>query len=345
MVRYLVRPVVPPAPPPLAVPPPSVALDHRTGVLTDVPVGRIQPNPDNPRLTFRQDELDELQESIRRYGVQVPIAVFKRSSDYILIDGERRWRCASKLNHKTIPALVQEEPDPLQNLLLMFNIHALREQWDTVTIALKLPKIIKLLEHQLERPPTEIDLSVHTGLPRGTIRRCRLLVQLPSKYHEMLLAELKKPKGKQALGEDFFIEMEKSLKTVARAMPGVIRNMNTARDTLLAKYQQKIIPSNIEFRKVGKIARAAAVGSKLGADPVIAERAVRRLLTDPTYSIAEAWTDTVSDAYAERDIVTRIDFILARLGDINVTDVDPELREKLEELVERANALLVEEEA
>src|SRR5881396_3653793 len=148
--------------------------DHRTRRLADVPLERIRPNPDNPRLTFRQGELDELQESIRRYGVQVPIAVFKRGTDYVLIDGERRWRSASKLNLKTIPALIQDEPSPLQNLLLMFNIHALREQWDPLTIALKLPRVVALLQRELGKPPTEIDISAHTGLPRGVIRRSRL---------------------------------------------------------------------------------------------------------------------------------------------------------------------------
>ena len=110
-----------------------MATEHDMGRLADIPVAKVSPNPENPRLNFRQGELEELQESIRQFGVQVPIAVFREERNYVLIDGERRWRCASKLNLKTIPALVQVEPDQLQNLLLMFNIHALREQWDLLS--------------------------------------------------------------------------------------------------------------------------------------------------------------------------------------------------------------------
>jgi len=121
--------------------------------LLQIPVAKISPNPENPRLAFRQAELDDLQESIRRYGIQVPIAVYKRGREYVLIDGERRWRCASKLNLPTIPAIVQDEPKPLENLLLMFNIHALREQWDLLTIALKLPKVIDLLTKRTVEVP------------------------------------------------------------------------------------------------------------------------------------------------------------------------------------------------
>src|ERR1035437_10049057 len=189
-----------------------------SGTLLDVPIQRIRTNPENPRLTFRQGELEELQESIRQYGVQVPIAVFKRGAEFVLIDGERRWRCASKLNLKSIPALVQREPKTLENLWLMFNIHALREQWDLLTIALKLPRVVTLLSRDLARKPTEGELSAKTGLARSVIRRCRLLMELPEHYQQMLLEELKKPKSKQTLSEDLFIEMEKSLRTVERAM-------------------------------------------------------------------------------------------------------------------------------
>lgn len=313
-----------------------MGTDHRTGKLAEVPVDKIRSNPDNPRLTFRQGELEELQESIRQYGVQVPIAVFKRGTEYVLIDGERRWRCASKLNLKTIPALIQQEPDPLQNLLLMFNIHALREQWDLLTIALKLPKIIGLLRKELRKSPTEVELSAKTGLSRGVIRRCRLLTDLPKKYQEMLLDELKKPKSKQALSEDFFIEMEKSLKTVMRAMPDVIENRDHAREVLLKKYKDKVIDNIVDFRKVAKIARAKAVD----ADPDKAKAAIRRLIADPSYSITQAWTETVSEAYAERDIVSRIETLLAKLDEVQAEAIDDDVKEKLEELVERAKAIL-----
>lgn len=305
------------------------------GSLAQVPVHRIRKNPDNPRIFFRQEELEELQDSIRQFGVQVPITVYKQGNDFILIDGERRWRCASKLNHKTIPALVQKEPGPLKNLLLMFNIHALREQWDTLTIALKLTSIIDLLGKELGRPPTEADLSQFTGLSRGRIRRCRLLIGLPKKYRNVIYAELEKPQSKQAVGEDFFIEMEKALKSVSRAMPDAIPDMNTARDALLAKYRAKVIESNIEFRKLGKIARATA----LGTDRKTAQAAIQKVINEPRYSISQAWDETVSDAYTEHDVIVRVDQLISKLEGIRSVE-DEELRERLEELADRLRALL-----
>jgi ParB family transcriptional regulator, chromosome partitioning protein len=313
-----------------------MATSHRTGTLADIPVGKIQRNDDNPRIAFRQGELEELQESIRRYGVQVPIAVYKKGSGYVLIDGERRWRCASKLNLRTIPALVQSEPKPLENLLLMFNIHALREQWDLLTIALKLPKITSLLKAELGEEPTEIELSARTGLSRGVIRRCRMLTELPEKYKKMLLDELTKPKSKQLLSEDLFIEIERSLKTVKRAIPEAIPDIDKARDVLVKKYREKVIDNIVDFRKVAKIARATKVGVTIEK----AQGAIRRLLTEPQYSVDAAWQETASEAYAERDIVTRINGLLAKLDEVDVEEIDDDVKEKLEELVRRAQALL-----
>jgi ParB/RepB/Spo0J family partition protein len=159
-------------------------------VLREISPDRIKRNPENPRLFFRDEEMDTLTASIKRYGVQVPITVYADGSEFVLIDGERRWRCARKLNLHRIPALVQEKPTRLENLLLMFNIHALREQWDYLTIARKLPDVIELFEREKGREPTEAELSELTGLTRGQIRRCRFLLDLPDRYRELLEKEL-----------------------------------------------------------------------------------------------------------------------------------------------------------
>jgi ParB family transcriptional regulator, chromosome partitioning protein len=307
--------------------------------LDDIPVVKVRPNDANPRLTFRQGELDELQESIRVYGVQVPIAVYKDRDSYILIDGERRWRCASKLNKSTIPALIHEKPSPLQNLLLMFNIHSLREQWDLLTIALKLPTVIELLGKDLQRRPTEQDISQKTGLGRGVIRRCKILIDLPQKYKEMLLEELKKPKTKQRLSEDLFIELERALISAEKAFPRLFVSRTYARDAIITKYQDGIIGNIVDLRKIAKIARA----KKIGADPDVAATALKRLVSEKAFTIDEAFETSVAGFYSERDIASRIEALITRLSDIKSDELDDDVREKLEELAKRARQLLEEE--
>lgn len=226
------------------------------GRLKHISPSRIVRNPENPRLIFRQEEMDSLMLSIDKYGIQVPLSVYEQGDHYVLIDGERRWKCAVKLNLKVVPALVHAKPNELENLLMMYNIHALMEQWDYFTIASKLERIIELYEVDEGRSPTEAWLSEATGLSRGQIRRCRLLIDLPSRFKRLLLDELHKPKPQQRLSEDFFIEMERALKTVTGRLPEYAARVDEIRGTLVDKYLRRDIEAVTDFRQLAKIATA-----------------------------------------------------------------------------------------
>jgi ParB/RepB/Spo0J family partition protein len=306
-------------------------IGRGTAELFDIPIEKIDRNPENPRIFFRAQELETLLGSIRRHGVQVPISVYRERGRYVLVDGERRWRCSLKLNKKTIPALVQEKPDALGNLLLMFNIHSLREQWDLLTIAMKLPRVIDLLESQHKRIPTEKEIAEETGLPRSTIRRSRLLMDMPTQYRDQLLDDLKKPKSQQQLSEDFFIEMERALKTVERALPGEFPNKDRSRDVLIDKYKKKIIPNLVDLRYIPKIARA----SRVKADEKRAVKVLHSLFEPNQYSAEAAYEQSVSDAYSSRDILSRIESIVNRLEELNPQELKPELRTSLRMLLQR----------
>lgn len=308
----------------------------RDAVLDNISVERIDRNPENPRVYFRPRELETLQHSIAEHGVQVPINVYRKGHRYHLIDGERRWRCALKLNLKTIPALVQEEPSKLTNMLLMFNIHALREQWDLLTIAMKLPRVLELLEKESGHRPVEQEIIDKTGLTRSLIRRCKLLIELPEMYREQLTEELHKPKAQQKLTEDFFIEMERALKTCERAMGDIVRNKNRARDVLIRKYRTGVIKDLVDLRMLPRIAKAERVDANVEA----AKNALLRVLQPNDYSIEEAYEDTVSWAYSERDLVQRIHAIADRLEEIDVEELEEDVLTALRDLQKRIRLVL-----
>jgi ParB family chromosome partitioning protein len=302
----------------------------------------ILPNPENPRLVFRNEELETLLQSIKKYGIQVPITVYEEDGNFVLIDGERRWRCARKLNLRKVPALIQQKPSALDNLLLMFNIHALREQWDYLTIAGKLPKIISLFEEKYRREPNEIELSEITGLTRGQIRRCRLLLDLPEPYRDQLFTELTLPKPKQRLSEDFFIEMERSLKTVEKRLPKAIPDVDRARDSLIVKYKNKTINNVVDLRKISKIATAVA---GLGVDQGRAERALKLIFNpDNTRSINEIYSAEFEIRYDEKKIIRNVESVSNYLSEMDGLDdlEDPsgELRDMLVQLRFHLNRLL-----
>ena len=84
----------------------------RSVVVRIVHVERIEPNPEQPRLAFEQEALDELTASIREHGVLQPILVRPLGPNtYQIVAGERRWRASKQAGLDTIPALIEEIDD------------------------------------------------------------------------------------------------------------------------------------------------------------------------------------------------------------------------------------------
>lgn len=74
-----------------------------------LPIYKIEPNPDQPRHDFDEDELQSLANSIVEHGIVQPLTVREIEQGYYqIIAGERRWRAARLANLKEIPAVIIE---------------------------------------------------------------------------------------------------------------------------------------------------------------------------------------------------------------------------------------------
>jgi ParB family chromosome partitioning protein len=90
----------------------SPETTHRSTGVKVIPIERIEPNPQNPRLAIDEVMLEELAASIREHGVLQPILVRPIGENHFqLIAGERRWRASKIAGHPTIPALVEDIDD------------------------------------------------------------------------------------------------------------------------------------------------------------------------------------------------------------------------------------------
>lgn len=90
-----------------------------------LPMTQIRPNPMQPRKEFREDQLKDLEASLRANGLIQPVTVRPAPSGigYELITGERRFRAAQRLNWTEIPAIVREVGDKeLLTLALVENL-------------------------------------------------------------------------------------------------------------------------------------------------------------------------------------------------------------------------------
>lgn len=73
-----------------------------------VKIGKVEPNPNQPRKTFNEDELQELADSIKLHGVIQPILVQDRKDHYEIIAGERRWRASRLAGLKEVPVIIRD---------------------------------------------------------------------------------------------------------------------------------------------------------------------------------------------------------------------------------------------
>ena len=78
------------------------------GGVREIDIARIKANPNQPRIQFDEETLEELAQSIRERGVLQPILLRPEGEDYQIVAGERRWRAAQRAQLHTIPAIVRE---------------------------------------------------------------------------------------------------------------------------------------------------------------------------------------------------------------------------------------------
>lgn len=82
------------------------------GGLRQLPLRKVEPNPEQPRHDFNEEELQALADSIAQHGILQPLTVRLLPSGYYqIIAGERRWRAARLAGLETVPALVVEADD------------------------------------------------------------------------------------------------------------------------------------------------------------------------------------------------------------------------------------------
>ena len=308
--------------------------------LHQILTAKIKKNPENPRIIFREEETQQLVDSIKSVGIKVPLSLYEEKNKYVLIDGERRWRCAKRLNLSKIPAIIHPKPSPLENLLTMFNIHNVRIDWDPMTIALKLKKVRDMFQKRERRPASAKDLSGITGVPLASVRRALDLLDLPQKYQTMLLTEGEKPRSEQKIKADLFIEIYKSLHAVERHVPEVIKEVPKSRyvESMVNKYRHKVINNVVSFRQISKIARSEKAGGKKD----VAVKTLIKLVKDDKYSIDNAYKDTVKLEYETRDLIKKIEGVTEKLTQIksgkpadNIKDALQRLRKEIERILGR----------
>ena len=101
-----------------------------------LPIYKVEPNPDQPRQDFDEEELQALADSIAVHGIIQPLTVREMPNGYYqIIAGERRWRAARMANLSDVPAVIIEADDKkAMELALIENLQ--RQDLNPLEVAL-----------------------------------------------------------------------------------------------------------------------------------------------------------------------------------------------------------------
>lgn len=281
----------------------------------------LRANPENPRLIFRADELHLLQDSIKNQGILVPLTVYRERPGFVILDGERRWRCALKLGLDQVPAIVQPKPDPLQNLMMMFAIHNQRRDWDPLPTAYKLQELEERVTRTWGRRPTEVELGELASISRGEVRRYKALLALPEDYRKELMEELKKPRENQTLTVDHVLEATRGASALAKR--GVIDDFEgeeELRRAVVDKFKSEVATSTVEPRLLARIARAV---EREEVSRATARREIRKIVTKPEYTVAQAFRNSVEAVDFSHQTEQLADRLSARLQEQEEEGFEP----------------------
>ena len=139
--------------------------------LRRIRVSEIARNPNQPRKYFEPQAMEELKNSIMEYGLIQPVTVRRRSGEYELVAGERRFRAAQMAGLDEIPVVIIEADNKSAILALLENLQ--REDLSFFEIAESYKSLIR------EQGLTQTELALKVGKSQASVANKIRLLKLP----------------------------------------------------------------------------------------------------------------------------------------------------------------------
>jgi ParB family chromosome partitioning protein len=158
----------------------DISGNYVAGAIANLPIGKIETNPFQPREDFDESSLAELSQSIIEQGIIQPLTVRKMGYDkYQLISGERRYRAAKLAGIDSVPCYIRVANDEqMLEWALIENIQ--RENLNAIEIAISYNRLIE------ECSLTQDELSKKVGKNRTTVTNYMRLLRLPAEVQAAL---------------------------------------------------------------------------------------------------------------------------------------------------------------
>lgn len=157
-------------------------IDRSADQIVNVPVGRIDANPFQPRRGVDHVSLDDLIRSIRQHGIIQPLIMSRAGERYQLIAGERRFQAARILGLKTVPVIIRQ-PSEQQKLELALVENIQRQDLNPIDRARGYQRLMD--DFNL----TQDEVARRVGKARVSVAQSLRLLSLPQDIQQSLIKE------------------------------------------------------------------------------------------------------------------------------------------------------------
>lgn len=246
-----------------------VDSDYTSGdSITSVRINDVEPNREQPRKQFSQEELEALSNSIVKYGVISPITVRRVGERYVIIAGERRWRAARMAGLSEIPVIIISADDKkAAEIALVENIQ--RSDLNPVEEAQAYAALID--QYGL----TQEEVAEQIGKSRSSVTNSLRLLDLPDAVLSMLAAgKLSSGHAKVLLGIKDGEKLKTAAEKVAELELSVRETEKLVKSILAEPKPEKELPA-IDYTK----ALETSVQQKLGRTVKIKQNGAKSSIT------------------------------------------------------------------
>lgn len=158
-------------------------MEPEEGKVVSIKLTKIERDKQQPRRVFNEDALNEMADSINKFGVIEPLVVQKKDDYYEIVAGERRWRAAKIAGLKEVPCIIKTYTDREKvEIQLIENVQ--REDLNPIEKAQAFKRL--LTEFSL----TQDELAEQIGKNRTTITNTMRLLNLSENVQKMVEEDL-----------------------------------------------------------------------------------------------------------------------------------------------------------
>lgn len=212
----------------------EIVMNQQGEGIKTVDINEIEPNYDQPRKKFDQEELNELMCSIQEHGILQPLIVRVKGDKYEIVAGERRYRAARLAKIREIPIMIKEFDDrQVLEVALIENIQ--RSDLNSMELACAYSLLMERFDY------TQEEVAKRVGKSRSEVTNIMRLLKLTPDLQQKLRDE------ELSYGQARALLSLKDIQLQKVAAQYIIDNELTVRDT--EKYVQALLQQEENNKK------------------------------------------------------------------------------------------------